>query len=347
MVDLVSIIVPAFNSGEYIENTIESVIQQTYSNIEIIIVDDGSTDDTVTRAKNKLKISGKKWQVLSLGENRGPSAARNAGCAAASGSWLQFLDSDDLLMPGKIEIEMEVAADQDQRTAVVYSPWGWGFFENGQMQWLGPTKRPFIAEKHPIMCLTGCRPLLGSSIVRRSALQEIGGFDEGLRFWECEEINVRLARVGSFLPAPSVGPQYLWRLRPDEIYIGGPGSRYNSTAVALGWITEAVKAAGGHPLGDLGLSDDDRLLFLRDCTLWGRLIFSQDRAAFREYLRQARILDQNIIPTYPGYISALSRLLGYEAAETVAKLTRQPKVWVRSALYQLGLRRRNMIIELT
>jgi glycosyltransferase involved in cell wall biosynthesis len=347
MVDLVSTIIPTFNSGEYIEETIESVFRQTYDNIEIIIVDDGSTDDTVTRAKNKLKISGKSWQVLSLGENRGPSAARNAGCTAASGSWLQFLDSDDLLMPDKIEIEMGVAAYQDGRTAVVYSPWGWGFFENGQMQWLGPTKRPFIAEKHPIMCLTGGRSLLGSSLVRRSALQEVGGFDEGLRFWECEEINVRLARVGSFLPAPCADPQYFWRLRPDEMYIGGPGARYNSTAVSLGWIREAVKAAGGQPLRDLGLSDDDRLLFLRDCTLWARLIFAQDRPAFREYLRQARILDQNVFPAYPRYISVLSHLLGYEAAETVAKLTRQPKVWLRSALYLLGLRKRNMIIELT
>ena len=177
-------------------------------------------------------------------------------------------------------------------------------------------------------------------------LSEVCVFDEGLRFWECEEISVRLARVGALLPVQSQSPQYLWRLRPDEIYIGGPGSRYSSKEVALGWIKEAVKAARGSPLQDLKLSEDDRRLFLNDCTMWGRLIYSQYRPAFCDYLGLARKLDPDMLPAYPRYISTLSRLVGYEAAEAVAKVTRQPKVWLRSALGRLGLRRPNMIIEL-
>jgi glycosyltransferase involved in cell wall biosynthesis len=345
-VQLVSVVIPSFNSSKHIQHTIESVVRQTYDNLEIVVVDDGSTDDTVELAQKNLRRSKKKWQVLTLGENKGPSAARNAGYLAASGSWIQFLDSDDLLMPGKIETEMAVAANDGQHV-VVYSPWSWGFFEDDQMKCFGPVRRPFISGKHPIMCLVGgCRSLLGSSLVRRSALSEVCGFDEGLRFWECEELNVRLARVGTLVPVPSQSPQYLWRLRPDEIYIGGPGSRYSSKEVALGWIREAVKAAREHPLQDLGLSDDDRQLFLNECTMWGRLIYSQYRPAFSDYLDLARKLDPDMLPAYPRYISALSRLLGYEAAEAVAKVTRQPKTWLRSALCRLGLRRPNIIIDL-
>jgi glycosyltransferase involved in cell wall biosynthesis len=344
---LVSVVIPTFNSSKFIRNAIDSAVGQTYRNVEIVVVDDGSTDDTLELAREHLERSNNKWQVLSLGQNRGPSAARNAGYMAASGSWLQFLDSDDILMPSKIEAEMAVAAKAGGHAAVVYSPWGWGFLEAGEMKWFGSVNRPFIAGKHPIMCLAGgCRPLLGSSLVRRSALDKVSGFDENLRFWECEEINVRLAAIGTFVPAQIQLPQYLWQLRPGEIYIGGPGSRYSSKEVALGWITEAVKAAGGRSLNELEMNDDDRRLFLHECTLWGRLIYSQYRPEFGKYLGLLRLLDPNASPAYPRYISALSRLVGYEAAEAIAKLTRQPKVLLRSALCRLGLRKPNMLIEL-
>jgi glycosyltransferase involved in cell wall biosynthesis len=346
IVQIVSVVIPTFNSSEHIRQAIESAVGQTYGEIEIVVVDDGSTDNTLELARNYLERSSRRWQLLSLGQNKGPSAARNVGYRASSGSWIQFLDSDDVLMPGKIEAEMSVAT-KDVGQAVVYSPWGWGFSEAGQMKWLGPANRPFVAGKHPIMCLAGgCRPLLGSSLVRRSALDQVSGFDEKLRFWECEEINVRLATVGGFVPVQIQLPQYLWRLRSAEIYIGGPGSRYSSKEVALGWITEAVKAADNRPLKDLGLSDDDRRLFLKECTLWGRLIYSQYRQAFGDYLRLLRVLDPNATPAYPRYISLLSRLVGYETAEALAKISRQPKVLLRSMLCRLGLRRPNMLIEL-
>src|SRR5450432_3839768 len=92
----VSVVIPTFNSSKYIQNTIESVFAQSYPNIEIVVVDDGSTDNTVELAKSTLKRSEKKCQILTLGKNGGPSAARNVGYLAATGSWIQFLDSDDL-----------------------------------------------------------------------------------------------------------------------------------------------------------------------------------------------------------------------------------------------------------
>jgi hypothetical protein len=250
-------------------------------------------------------------------------------------------------MRGKIARQMAVCARAPSSVAAIYSPWSWGFFETGQIEWIGSPIRPSIAGRAPIMCLAGqCRPLLAAGLTRRGALNEVGGFNEDLRFWECEEINVRIARVGSFQPAAFDEPEYLWRLHQDRIYIGGMEARYNATDVALGWIKQVLKAADGRSIDDLELTEQDKQFLMEDCTLWGRLLYSENREVFREYLNMARMFVPDLRPVYPSYIAFLSRWTGYERAEAVAKLIRRPKVWFRAATYRLKLRRRAPIMEL-
>jgi hypothetical protein len=184
---------------------------------------------------------------------------------------------------------------------------------------------------------------MGACLIRRAALEQVGGFDEALRFWECEEVCVRLAAVGRFVPASSDEAEYLWRLHKPVLYIGGSGARYRATAVGLDWIKQVLKVAGNQAVERLGLSEPDRQLLMNECTFWGRVLYSQDREAFREYLSLARILEPNLTPSYPRYISALSRWIGYENAEAAAKATRQPKAWLRSALTRLKLKRPNTV----
>jgi glycosyltransferase involved in cell wall biosynthesis len=345
--ELVSVIIPTFNSEQFIANAISSVIAQKYPAIEIIVIDDGSTDNTLAVARQKLQRDIKSFQILELGTNKGPSAARNAGLRVANGSWVQFLDSDDLLMPHKIERQMIVCATAPPDVAAVYSPWNWGFLESGRIEWFGPLRKPFISGKAPVMCFAHeCRPLLGACLIRHTALDQIGGFDEALRFWECEEVCVRIATVGRFLSAPSDEAAYLWSLDRKTLYIGGSGARYSLTAVGLGWIRQVLKATGNLAIDRLRLPEPDRRLLLHECTLWGRLLYSHDREAFREYLSLAQILDPNLTPSYPRYISTLSRWVGYENAEAAAKLARQPKVWLRSTLCSLKLKRPNALTDM-
>lgn len=94
--ELVSIIVPAFNAETYIRATLDSALRQTYANCEIIVVDDGSTDGTLAI----LADYGEKVRVVRQ-QNRGSACARNAGVAAAHGEWIAFLDSDDIWLPDK------------------------------------------------------------------------------------------------------------------------------------------------------------------------------------------------------------------------------------------------------
>lgn len=97
----VSVIIPTYNRAKFISDAIQSVITQTYRNIEIIVVDDGSTDGT----KDVLSPFMDKIRYYHT-ENMGPAHARNVGMKAASGKYIAFLDSDDLYLPGKLELQV-------------------------------------------------------------------------------------------------------------------------------------------------------------------------------------------------------------------------------------------------
>ncbi|NBU81813.1 MAG: glycosyltransferase family 2 protein [Flavobacteriaceae bacterium] len=106
MDDLVSIITPTYNSEKFISATIQSVQNQTYSNWELIIIDDCSSDNTVEIINNKIKLDSR-IKLHSLNENKGTGVARNLGITVSKGSYISFLDSDDLWKPNKLERQLD------------------------------------------------------------------------------------------------------------------------------------------------------------------------------------------------------------------------------------------------
>ena len=117
---LVSIIIPAFNAEAWISEAIESALAQTWASKEIFVVDDGSTDRTLAIARG---FAGRGVQVITQA-NRGAAAARNAGLRAARGSYVQFLDADDLLHPRKIEEQLHDAEPGAQSRVLLTCRWG-------------------------------------------------------------------------------------------------------------------------------------------------------------------------------------------------------------------------------
>lgn len=105
MTALVSIVIPVYNGATHIEETLRSALAQTWPDIETIVVDDGSQDSSVATVR---RIFGSRIRLIEE-PHRGAAATRNTGLAAARGSWLQFLDCDDLLAPDKIERQMRAA----------------------------------------------------------------------------------------------------------------------------------------------------------------------------------------------------------------------------------------------
>ncbi|MDN7242660.1 glycosyltransferase [Planococcus sp. N028] len=109
---LVSIIVPVYNSESYIGNCITSILKQTYENIEVLLIDDGSTDGS-GKVCNAYAQSDNRIRVVHQ-ENAGPSAARNKGIEAARGEYVQFVDGDDTIEPGMTEAMVEALGEQHQ-----------------------------------------------------------------------------------------------------------------------------------------------------------------------------------------------------------------------------------------
>ncbi len=122
---MVSVIIPSFNHGKYLSNAVESVWMQNYHAIEVIVVDDGSTDDTADIAK---QIAGIKYIYQ---KNQGLSAARNTGIRNSSGEFFIFLDADDWLLPGAIAININYLL-QNEALAFVSGAHEWVTVDNGK-----------------------------------------------------------------------------------------------------------------------------------------------------------------------------------------------------------------------
>ena len=142
--NLVSIIIPCFNVEDFIEESIASCLQQTYNSIEIICVDNASTDSTYSKLK---KLAAKHSSIKVLTEkNSGAPFARNKGLAEASGEWLQFLDADDILLNEKIKHQVFVAKHSvanGQKLAAVIGDY--------KRKYINGSIKNFFFEENPFM----------------------------------------------------------------------------------------------------------------------------------------------------------------------------------------------------
>src|SRR2546430_12047221 len=163
----VSVIIPCYNLGRYLDEAVESVLAQTFEDFEILVVDDGSTEDETRRL---LASYDKPRTRIVHSENRGLPAAKNLGLAHTTGPYVCMLDADDRLDPCLLEKSV-AALDGDSSIAFV-SHWLRTF---GDEVW----------EWTPASCdapaLLDVNTVNGAALVRRSALEAVGGFDESMR----------------------------------------------------------------------------------------------------------------------------------------------------------------------
>jgi len=175
--DLVSILIPCYNSEKWLGETIKSVLSQTWQNIEVIIVDDGSTDNSLSIAKS---FASNKVKVITQ-DNQGASSARNRALKEAQGDFIQYLDADDLLAPNKIESQIKII-QQNNYDFIIAGAWA-RFYAH-------PTDAKFIQElvwqdMAPVDWLTcswedgGMMPL-HSWLLSRQLVSKAGYWNESL-----------------------------------------------------------------------------------------------------------------------------------------------------------------------
>jgi len=195
---LVSIIVPCYNQAHYLPEALESVMKQTYSNWECIIVNDGSTDDT-EKVVHGWKIKDDRFKYVKK-ENGGLSSARNAGLSVASGEYIQLLDADDLLEFDKLKSQMTYLRDIVGKIDIVVS--GYRFFQDTDdlrsLQIFGPNNfLPEVAvdqndEKDILKLFARTNPMVVSApLYSRNVFHRVGNFDEDLGALEDWDFHFR------------------------------------------------------------------------------------------------------------------------------------------------------------
>ncbi|MGO9237386.1 MAG: glycosyltransferase family 2 protein [Methylocella sp.] len=329
--DLVSVVIPAYNSEKWIKATLNSVLAQSHRDLEIIVVDDGSVDRTAALAEQALDGFPGAWKILQQ-PNIGVSAARNSGWRAAHGSWIQFLDSDDLLAPDKIKLQMAVAQKSPQEIAVVYSSWQRVAEKEGQLLPVEEVRTPQLDSKpQPTsLLITKNNIQIGSILVRREWLESSGGFDEQIPIYEDTEVLVRIADTGGgFRFAPTSEPLLLWRMFPEQPRWGDESARYRLKDVAKIWLGLVLRTASNGRIDSCGLATEDREDLIADCTMFLRNLYRHDHATFREFLASVRSFVPGYIPKKPVYLWLMSKCLGYERAEATAGCIRPIKQLLR------------------
>ena len=191
---LVSIITPFLNREMFLEKSIKSVLSQTYKHWELILVDDGSSDESTKIAKHYSSLYQEKIFYLEHKDhqNLGASASRNFGIKRSKGEYIAFLDSDDVYLSNKLEDQVALLNEQPEAGMLYSSTKYWyswtGMSEDDQKDWVWDNfgAQPYTLIKPPellniMLQKRGTVPCLNSLLVRREALESVGGWENSFR----------------------------------------------------------------------------------------------------------------------------------------------------------------------
>ncbi|BAT54333.1 putative glycosyl transferase [Nostoc sp. NIES-3756] len=190
----ISIIIPAYNAEQTILETINSVLEQTFSDFEIIIVNDGSTDKTLEVVQS---IEDERLKVFCY-ENSGVSGARNRGISHAIGDYISFLDADDLWTPDKLELQL-AALKAHSEAGVAYS-WVYTINETGEI--LKPFDSMYEGNVYADLLKANFLTSGSNPLITRAAIDSVGEFDIKLAGGEDWDYWLRLAAKWHFVVVP-------------------------------------------------------------------------------------------------------------------------------------------------
>jgi glycosyltransferase involved in cell wall biosynthesis len=202
--DPISVIIPTYNRARSIRRAVEGVLAQTYREIEVIVVDDASTDDSAAIVE-RLAAADSRVRLIRQAQNGGAAQARTAGVAAARAALIAFQDSDDNWLPDKLEAQMRLFVSLPEAYVAVFCPEIiYGRDGEGRHKRYGPRRAacvpgPGLAIESGDLSghfLRANIATLQSMLIKKAAFEAAGGFDLRLRNNEDWDFNIRLSRQG-------------------------------------------------------------------------------------------------------------------------------------------------------
>ncbi|HSJ55380.1 MAG TPA: glycosyltransferase [Anaerolineae bacterium] len=312
----VSVVVPCYNAERYVGQTLQSLVDQTYRDFEVIVVDDGSTDGSreVVEGFRDARIR------TICRENGGPAAARNTGIAAARGEFIATLDADDLALPHRLAAQL-AAIEADPGLSVLSSGYTWIDQDGQAIPWEHHSWQRYPELNNIRDWLFDCPFVPSATMFRRSAWEDVGGFDEELIGPEDWNFWMRLVLKGHRL-AWHRDVVCLYRHRSDGVSHDAQRMTANCAKTLTGIMAHPEFPPELLEAGRQGLAlryvDGTKRLYLSG--LWDE---------GKEALRKAIDLHPDLLAGEPCRIE--DELLNV----TMDPLTRQPRAFLRQVLSHL------------
>lgn len=289
----VTIIVPSFNAGHFLEWTLNSIAAQTLKNFECIVVDDCSTDDSIVRVKRYF--SDPRFRLIRHKMNLGLSGARNTGLRAALGEFVAFLDSDDLIMQNSLEVRLNSCR------------WGQGVSDRfvgsycGSMQIeetlkVAPKSNPQKLDFVTFVSANGHCPFNANQpMLRRDILRHSGGFNHGMKQAEDFDLWLRILRAG-YIFAPAKFSSVTYRRRAGSMVRKQPLAHLN--------LSLAIINSAERPLADDQLDWSPKYRMTKPASTYG--------AQQKKINRILEFVGMNLASEEPETIETLASLITSE-----------------------------------
>lgn len=304
---LVSIIIPCYNNETFVKQAIESAIHQTYANVEVIVIDDGSTDSSLEIIRSFENLI--QWET---GTNQGAPKTRNRALEVAKGEYIKFLDADDILLPDCLDRQVKRASQlSSKRKAIVY----------GDAIWINRDGKPLPSnpllprqeDEDPIYHILSQCPLTSCPLHKRDYLLEIGGFDPSIPKGQEHDLHLRLVLAGVEF-VYHLGAVYQYREYSDTNRISNRGLSGKGAMIHFEILKQQCRKIEQQTRKPL--SSDVRKILAQRFWAYGRAILRKGYVVeSKSYFKTARELDsQNCIIGNPPY-PMLVQLLGATKAE--------------------------------
>jgi len=316
----VSVIIPCLNAARWLRQTLASVAEQDGVDLEVIVVDDGSSDGSAELVAREFP-----WVRLIRTEHGGPSRARNLGTRLAQGAFIQYLDADDLLAAGKLQAQLRALDETD--ADVAYGAWRELEARPERGDQPGRLVARHIDGDPQIALFTDfwCPP--ATYLFRRRIVERVRAWDETLPIIQDARFVLDCAlHGGRFVYCSGLMAYY-------RVHTTGSVSTRDPAAFTRDCLTNARGVAAWWTAHS-GLTPARRRALLRVYGQVARASFLDQPEVFEAAWRALEELQPGYVPDHPWHLGLVARLVGYRRAEAIAAGYRQAKQVLRRGAWQ-------------